>query len=204
VTLLPSDAVAAVDCGHATQALLVRTYLERVRRPPESRLGTHPVRLLEPTDPPAIVGSPSERERPRTNPSTLSLPRLDESLLWRSFPSPATTPSAPPTVLSAIALIERRATEPIGLAEIAAAAQLSPRALQVAFRKHLGTTPLGYLREVRMSRAHADLQAARPGDGQTVSAVANRWGFSQLSRFAHDYKQRYGVSPRQTLGRSAP
>ena len=83
------------------------------------------------------------------------------------------------------------------------AAQLSPRALQAAFRKHLRTTPLGYLQAVRMARVHADLVAARPGDGQTVSALANRWGFSQLSRFARDYKQRYGVSPRQTLGRSA-
>jgi len=100
-----------------------------------------------------------------------------------------------------MAFIDARAAEPIGLAEIAAAAQLSPRALQAAFRRHLGTTPLGRLRAVRMARAHADLQSARPGDGETVSAVASRWGFSQLSRFARDYKQCYGVLPRQTLNR---
>ena len=34
---------------------------------------------------------------------------------------------------------------------------------------------------------------------ETVSEIANRWGFSQLSRFAHDYKKRYGQSPRETL-----
>ena len=71
-------------------------------------------------------------------------------------------------------------------------------------RRHSGGTSTpprsGYLRSVRMARAHADLLAARRGDGETVSReIANRWGFSQLSRFAHDYKARYGESPRETL-----
>ena len=95
---------------------------------------------------------------------------------------------------------DAHAAEPIGLTEIAAAVQLSPRALQAAFRRHLGATPLGQLRAVRMARVHADLQSAQLGDGETVSAVANRWGFSQLSRFARDYKQRYGVTPHENLG----
>jgi transcriptional regulator GlxA family with amidase domain len=119
-------------------------------------------------------------------------------------PTPPPTSRVPDTVQSAIAFIDTHAAEPIGLTEIASAVQLSPRALQAAFRRHLGTTPLAQLRAVRMARVHADLQSARPGDGQTVSVVANRWGISQLSRFARDYRQRYGVSPRQTLSRSVP
>jgi AraC-like DNA-binding protein len=207
VTLQPSEAVAAVDCGHATQALLVRIYLGRTRRPPVSRGTSGSVRILEPADRLPNVSRYLDRERlaawPGPDPSaTITQGRLDNSLLRRSLPAPAGTPQPPPTVLAAVGLIDSRAAEPIGLAEIAAAAQLSPRALQVAFRRYLGTTPLGYLRTVRMSRAHADLEAARPGDGETVSAVANRWGFSQLSRFAHDHKQRYGESPRDTLSRS--
>jgi transcriptional regulator GlxA family with amidase domain len=102
-----------------------------------------------------------------------------------------------------MAFIDAHVAEPIGLPEVAGAVQLSPRALQASFRKHLGTTPLGYLRATRLARAHADLLAVRPGDGQTVSLIANRWGFSQLSRFARDYKERYGMSPRETLGRSS-
>ena len=164
MTLLPTEKVSDLDDRQAVQALLIRTYLDRVRRSPASRGGSQSMPLL-------------------------------------ALGPPATSPT-PDTVRSAMAFIDTRAAEPIGLIEIAAAAQLSPRALQAAFRRHLGTTPLGHLREVRMSRVHADLQSARPGDRQTVSAVANRWGFSQLSRFARDYKRRYGVSPRQTLGRS--
>ena len=100
--------------------------------------------------------------------------------------------------------IDARAADPIGLTEIAAAAQLSPRALQATFRRHLGTTPLGHLRSVRLARVHADLLAARRGDGRTVSEIASRWGFSQLSRFASDYKKQYGQSPRETLSRVQP
>jgi len=107
--------------------------------------------------------------------------------------------SMPAALCSAVAFIDAYAADPIGLTEIAAAAQLSPRALQAAFRRHLDTTPLGHLRSVRLARAHADLLAARRGDGKTVTEIANRWGFSQLSRFARDYKARYGQSPRETL-----
>ena len=42
------------------------------------------------------------------------------------------------------------------------------------------------------------------GDGRTVSEIASRWGFSQLSRFASDYKKQYGQSPRETLSRVQP
>ena len=48
-------------------------------------------------------------------------------------------------------------------------------------------------------RAHADLLAATPGDGQTVTAIAERWGFPSASRFTARYRQAYGVPPSRTL-----
>lgn len=119
---------------------------------------------------------------------------------WRPDGGPLPGPrETPDTLRLASEFIERHAAEPIGLVEIAAAARLSPRALQAAFRLHLDTTPLAHLRSVRMDRAHADLESARPGDGRTVSSVASAWGF-QLSRFARDHQRRYGLSPSETLG----
>jgi transcriptional regulator GlxA family with amidase domain len=100
--------------------------------------------------------------------------------------------------------IEAYAMDPIGLPDIARAAGLSPRALQAAFRRHLGTTPLGYLRCVRLELAHQDLQAAGHDDGETVSEIAGRRGFVQLSRFARDYRERYGELPRRTLADVGP
>ncbi len=119
---------------------------------------------------------------------------------WRPAGTVRPGPPPPPDPrLLAPALLERHVAEPIGLPEIAAAARLSPRALQAAFRRHLDSTPVAHLRAVRMGRAHTALQAARPGDGQTVSSIASAWGFPQLSRFARDYKRCYGSSPRETL-----
>lgn len=108
-------------------------------------------------------------------------------------------PSSPSSLDRAVRFIEAHAMEPIGLLEISAAAGLSPRGLQAAFRRHRGTTPLGYLRQVRLAVAHSDLQAACHGGGETVSDIAGRCGFVQLSRFARDYRAQYGELPRRTL-----
>ena len=91
------------------------------------------------------------------------------------------------------------AGKPIGVEDIADAARVGVRALQLAFRKHRGTTPLGYLRKVRLDRAHRDLQAADPTHGDTVTAVANRWGFVHPGTFAVEYRRTYGRPPSATL-----
>ena len=85
------------------------------------------------------------------------------------------------------------------MAEIAVAARVTPRALQAGFRRHFGDTPTGYLRRVRLERAHRELQAAGPASGLTVKAVACRWGWASHSRFAVAYQQRFGVPPSRTL-----
>jgi transcriptional regulator GlxA family with amidase domain len=77
---------------------------------------------------------------------------------------------------------------------------VSVRGLQMAFRKTLDMTPLDYLRRVRLSEAHRELQAATP-DATTVTDVSRRWGFTNSSRFAHAYREEFGESPRQTLQR---
>jgi AraC-like DNA-binding protein/anti-anti-sigma regulatory factor len=116
---------------------------------------------------------------------------------------PAAAPGRRPyttagTVERAVAFIEERARDDIGVADIAAAAFVTVRAVQLAFRHHLHTTPLGYLRQVRLERAHDQLLAADP-DGTTVTAVAADWHFSNASRFSCYYRAAYGVPPAQTM-----
>ncbi|PRH80440.1 AraC family transcriptional regulator [Streptomyces solincola] len=102
------------------------------------------------------------------------------------------------TLRRAMAYIEDNAHRDISLADIAAAAFVTPRAAQYAFRRHASTTPLGYLRRVRLDRAHADLRAADPRTA-SVSAVAMSWGFVHQGRFAAAYRTAYGVPPSATL-----
>ncbi|MEU6532305.1 helix-turn-helix transcriptional regulator [Streptomyces sp. NPDC046928] len=103
------------------------------------------------------------------------------------------------TLRRAVAYIDDHAHEPITVADIAAAAHVTIRTLQYAFRRHLDTTPLGYVRQVRLSHAHRDLLAAGPGDDTSVGAIAARWGFPHPGRFASLYRAMYGTSPSRTL-----
>ncbi len=111
---------------------------------------------------------------------------------------PRTMPAA---VQRAAELMEEAPDRPLRLSDLAAAARLGPRALQEAFQRHLGLTPMEFLREVRLRRAHGDLVAADRADGATVTDIAYRWGFPNPGRFARDYAKRYGCPPSETLRR---
>ncbi|HUN35104.1 MAG TPA: helix-turn-helix domain-containing protein [Trebonia sp.] len=122
------------------------------------------------------------------------------------FPNTAVTgadPAArrdarPATVRRAVSFIEAHADQDITIADIAAAAHVTTRAVQLAFKRHLHTTPMAFLRQVRLSHAHHQLQVADPSR-ETVTAVAYRWGFSSPSRFTAYYRDAYGITPTETL-----
>lgn len=82
---------------------------------------------------------------------------------------------------------------PLEITELAAVAGTSATALRAAFRAELGTSPREYVRGVRLARAHAEL-----ADGYTgaLAALAHRWGFADVRRFASAYEERYGEGPR--------
>jgi AraC-like DNA-binding protein len=131
------------------------------------------------------------------------------TMLLETFPNPVITASTeaadvgrgsvpPMTVRRAVRFIEDHVADDIGLTEIAAAARIGPRALQLAFRRHHDLTPLEYLRQARLDRAHRELQAATIAD-TTVAAVAARWGFPHHSNFSAAYLRTYGCSPSITL-----
>ncbi|MGP3959782.1 AraC family transcriptional regulator [Nonomuraea sp. 3N208] len=108
--------------------------------------------------------------------------------------------SRPAALRRAQRYCEEHADEYISLRDIAAAARVSVRTLQHDFRNHLQTTPLAYLRQVRLAHAHADLiRIAQTGALTTVTEVATRWGFMHLGRFACLYRRTYGRAPSSTL-----
>jgi len=94
--------------------------------------------------------------------------------------------------------IHANINERISVHEIATVANLSPRALQAGFRRYLNVTPLTYLRNVRLDVARAELTRAGAGE-LNVTEVALRCGFTDLSKFAQYYRQRFGQHPSATL-----
>ena len=64
-------------------------------------------------------------------------------------------------------------------------------------RDVLGTTPIKYLRSLRLNSVRRALRQAAPGE--TIQDIASHWGFWHLSQFAQDYKHLFGELPSATL-----
>lgn len=97
--------------------------------------------------------------------------------------------------------IERVPDRGYAVGDLARLSGMSARSLQYAFRERFQVSPMQYLRQVRLDRAHDDLAE---GTG-TVAQVASYWGFTNLGRFAQAYRARFGEFPAATLdGRRAP
>jgi AraC-like DNA-binding protein len=104
----------------------------------------------------------------------------------------------PAAVRDAMDLIEAGPHLPLTTSVLAKQCHVSVRTLQEGFRRHLGMSPMTYLRVVRLRRAHRDLRSADPAH-TTVACLAHRWGFTHLGRFAAAHQRMYGQTPLQAL-----
>ncbi|CAG2131168.1 HTH-type transcriptional activator RhaS [Cupriavidus campinensis] len=119
----------------------------------------------------------------------------DGSLLPRGFRA-----ALPAYVRCAIRYLRAHLDKPVTLGALAAHCGVCERTLQLGFRKAKNTTPMEYLRVLRLQAARADLQRATPGRG-AVSAIALRHGFTHLSLFSREYQREFGELPSATLRR---
>jgi AraC-like DNA-binding protein len=96
--------------------------------------------------------------------------------------------------------LSERFGEPIAMRHVVAAAGTSARSLYYGFRAYRGTTPMAYLKQLRLSEARTRLAAAAEGGGR-VTDVALECGYTHLGLFARDYRARYGESPSKSRRR---
>ncbi|GGL18307.1 helix-turn-helix transcriptional regulator [Mangrovihabitans endophyticus] len=199
--------VPATELEAELSAMLGRSVHGGIDLPPTLDLTAGPaqtwgrlVRLLhdELPDPASLIHQPPIADQLRH--SVLTGLLLSTSHRYRdelAAPAPAGRPRA---VRRAIEVIEDEPELPFTVSDLAAAAGTSVRSLQEGFRRHIGCTPMAYLQRVRLERVHQTLRRADP-TRITVAAVAHRWGFAHLGRFASAYRERYGVTPSETLRR---
>src|SRR5262245_7986884 len=106
----------------------------------------------------------------------------------------------PADLVRALAWLRGHLSEPVDLEGLALVAGVRPRTLESHFRMFLGTTPLGWVRRMRLAHARRELQRARAD--ATVTDIALASGFTQLGRFAANYRAAFGEAPSMTLRRS--
>ncbi|HUO15030.1 MAG TPA: helix-turn-helix domain-containing protein [Verrucomicrobiae bacterium] len=89
---------------------------------------------------------------------------------------------------------------PLTLGDVCQAAGVNARTLQNAFRHNRGSTPMQFLRTIRMQEVRAGLLTPHPET--SVSREAARWGFLHFGRFSGEYRSAYGELPSETLKRA--
>jgi len=89
------------------------------------------------------------------------------------------------------------ADEPLSILEVCCRVGTSRRKLNYCFQDVLGTTPIKYLRSLRLNSVRRAIRQAAPG--VTIQDIASHWGFWHLSQFAQDYKHLFGELPSDTL-----
>lgn len=89
---------------------------------------------------------------------------------------------------------------PLTLGDVCAAAGVNARTLQHTFQRYHGSSPMAFLRTIRLQAAREELLNA--ADGTTVAAQAAKWGFLHFGRFSRIYQTVFGELPSETLRRS--
>ena len=113
-------------------------------------------------------------------------------LATRDDPQPR--PQTPARLMAVRLYIDANLRDPrLSPATIAKANALSLRTLHRLFEP-TDDSVSAVIRERRLSRCHSDL---RRGMDESVTAIAYRWGFRNISFFSRLFRERYGVSARE-------
>jgi AraC-like DNA-binding protein len=95
-------------------------------------------------------------------------------------------------------VLHEHAEEMLTLAQLCAAVGVAERTLHLVCQEFVGVGPMQYGRLVRLKLVRRALLAADPRTDR-VSAIAMRYGFWALGRFAAAYREAFGETPSETL-----
>lgn len=96
-------------------------------------------------------------------------------------------------ILPAIAIMDQMEEGRPRLEQLAQACNMSVTGFTVMFRRLTGDSPMSFYRNRRLNRAAAALLTSRISLGE----IAQDCGFYDQFHLSREFKQRYGVSPRQ-------
>ncbi|MFO1081002.1 MAG: AraC family transcriptional regulator [Reyranellaceae bacterium] len=128
----------------------------------------------------------------------LLLNAVPNNYRW-ALASPSRSAAAPFYVRRVESYIREHAREPITPEDLVAVGGVSARSIYHGFRRFRSTTPMGYLKAVRLDLARAVLSKGRGNGAASVTEAATAAGYSNLSQFSRDYKARFRELPSQTL-----
>lgn len=96
-------------------------------------------------------------------------------------------------VARVIALMEEHSAEPLNVADLANAVNLSTSYLTRLFQKETGCSPGRFDKDRRLTHAHELLTSTFLSVKEVMAAA----GWNDPSHFSREFKRRFGLSPRE-------
>ncbi len=90
-------------------------------------------------------------------------------------------------------MIEHLDNRDLSVREVAAHVDVTERALQMAFRSHLGITPAELIRRKRLEHIRRELRETP--ERHNVLGVAQRWGLTNQSTLTQNYREIFQETP---------
>jgi len=103
-------------------------------------------------------------------------------------------------VLRAEEFVRANLNHNISVGDMARGAGITERTLSSVFKKSKGCTPVQFIRQSKLEAVRQKLLSGKKGD--SVTDIANRWGFVHSGHFSKNYFNLFGETPSQTLKRS--
>lgn len=100
-------------------------------------------------------------------------------------------------IADVLALVHADCTQPFSVGELATVAGMSESVFYEAFRSVTASTPLQYIKQLRLQEAHRQLTLGL----NNVSGTAYDVGYSSLSQFSREFTRVFGSNPSSYLPR---
>lgn len=152
----------------------------------------------------AVIAQASALDQRQSDPQAARQLRDEILMEWLEALPPQVDTSELPNLERRKKLVDRacelmmgHADEPLSILEVCSRVGTSRRKLNYCFQDVLGTTPVKYLKTLRLNGVRRALRQAPAG--ASIQDIASHWGFWHLSQFAQDYKRLFGELPSRTL-----
>lgn len=89
-------------------------------------------------------------------------------------------------------------TDTLDVERLASLANMSPSSFHRNFRRTTGSSPVQYLKKLRLTRAREMLQ----DKGVKVKQAATLVGYESPNQFSREFKRYFGLSPQDSSGAS--
>jgi transcriptional regulator GlxA family with amidase domain len=99
-------------------------------------------------------------------------------------------------IAKAIQQLKTEFRSPLSVSELASTAGMSVSSFHQHFKSVTGTTPLQYLKDMRLIAAKAMLL----NKSHTVSQVSYAIGYESPAHFSRDYRRKFGLPPSKDMG----